>query len=117
MTSEPLWDNGPAVVEKQLWRVCRKLKEKEVTANTLGRMARECIATGDVRSFVINQAKLKQANKRVDLSTVKHAMKSKVSDASSSIDVLRRRKRELQEWRDIKSGRCRHMGSTANPRN
>ena len=62
MTSEPSWDNGLEGVEKQLWRVCRKLKEREVTAKILGRMAKENVATGDVRSFAVKQAKLKHAN-------------------------------------------------------
>ena len=97
MTSEPVWNNGPEVVEKQLWRVCKKLKEKEVTADILGRMAREGVATGNVRSIVSNQAKLKHANKRVHLSTVNHAMRNKFSTASSSICELRRREKELSD--------------------
>ena len=97
MTSEPSWDNGLEGVEKQLWRVCRKLKKREVTAKILGRMAKENVAKGDVRSFAVKQAMLKHANKQIHLPTVKHTMRNKFRDATSSIGELRRRKKELSD--------------------
>ena len=96
MTNEPDWNNGPIEVEKQLWKVCRQLKETEVRTGLFRRMVKENVATGDVRSFVNKQAKLKRVNHEVHLGTVKHAMKNKLNDTLASADYLRKSKKELK---------------------
>ena len=95
MTSEPKGNNGPRKVEKQLFRVCKKLKETEVKANMFGRMVKSGVATADVRNFVSKQAKLKRVDKHVHIPIVRQAMKDKYSDTLKVARGLRNSKREI----------------------
>ena len=97
MTSEPHGNKGPIKVEKQLFRVCKKLKETEVKASMFGQMVKRGVATADVRNFVNNQAKLKRADNHIHIPTVRQAMKVKFSDTIASANELRASKKEITE--------------------
>ena len=51
--------NDPEVVERQLQSTCFKLNETEVNIRLFSKMLENGVATNDVRSFVMKQAKLK----------------------------------------------------------
>ena len=57
----------PKLVEKQLRKVCRRLKETEVNIGMFCQMIRDGVATNDVRNFVQKQSNMKKASSKYDL--------------------------------------------------
>ena len=83
-------------VEELLEKTCMKLSETEVNIRLFGKMARNGVATNDVRNFVSNQAALKREDHEINNSLTTKAMKNKFVDACALARRLRHQKCELR---------------------
>ena len=65
----------PVRVERRLHKVCKKLNGTEVNIGLFHRMIKNGVATNDVRSFTLNQQKLKKSKSKPSSALLKTAMK------------------------------------------
>ena len=85
MTSTPSTSRckDPVQVERRLNKVCKKLNITEVNIGLFHRMVKNGVVTNDVRSFTVNQQKLKKSISKPSKAMYEAAMKQKLKDACS----------------------------------
>ena len=83
-------------VVKLLQKTCRRLAESEANVNMFKQMARNTIATNDVRSYVANQSKMRRRSNGLDKKLIKNSMKGKLNDACAEVARLKQYRGKLR---------------------
>ena len=84
-------------LESELERTYRSLMKDELRIWLLRTLSSNNICTREIYYFVVNQARLRTTNNRIDAATVHSAMSAKIKDLRRSASNLHRLKRTLEK--------------------
>ena len=89
--------NSAQPVVKLLNKTSCKIAETEANIEMFSKMAKNAVATNDVRSFVTKQSDKMRVTKGLNKKVIKSVMKQKLSDACSHVNQLKQQRCKLRK--------------------
>ena len=96
MMTTSLEETCAETVARQLRQTCRKLAVTEANVELFSDMAKNGVATDDVRSFVVQQREKQGVFKNLNKRVIKDVMKQKYKDACAVASRLRQKRHVLR---------------------